>query len=436
MKKYRALVPIGMIALMIVSLYTLSKGRLESERKYNAYLSEARGYAEDGITKYAIYNYKKALEMKSSTEIYVEVAEYYKNQGDREYLKWCEDFFDKYPASVEAYDCLLGAYYAEKNYIECVNILNVAKKRNISSDYMKQIFGEIKYSYKIGYDSYEEVAAYSGEYCPVFEDGYWTYADMSGGQAIGSGFISAGAFNTSGFAPVIDYEGAVYFIDNTGDKVKVSKQECQSIGPLFDNMAAALKTDGKYVYLDDSLNFLFGTYDYASAVNNGVAVVKNGDCWQLINSEGNDIVSEKYVDVKIDETQTACRNERIFVSTSPGKYIMVDVSGRQVGNQEFEDARLFIEDAPAAVKINGKWCFVDSSGNLISDKKYDDARSFSNGMAAVCTGDKWGFVDLEENLVIEPEFEDAKDFNNAGGCFVKVDGRWRLLKLYYFEGKI
>ena len=120
----------------------------------------------------------------------------------------------------------------------------------------------------------------------------------------------------------------------------------------------------------------------------------------------------------------------MFVSNTEGRYILVDGSGKQIGSLEFEDATLFMGEQPAAVKIGGKWQFINKDGKLVSDKSYEGAKSFLNGLAAVCINGKWGFVDEAENVVIEPKFQDASYFNEKGSCFVKMNDKWQLLKLY------
>jgi len=431
MKNYRSLVPIVMVVLMLVSWYLLVNDAVKIERAYNNYLSEARKYAEDGITKYAIENYELALEIKDTPEVYVEVAEYYKTQEkDAEYLSWCENFFEEHPTQAEAYDCVLDAYLKNKDYEACYDILETADKRNISSKQIKKIASDIMYVYKLDFNTFEDVEIYSNNYCPVKSKGVWGFVDRYGNQRIACKYLEVGAYTQTNFVSVVNADKEAYFIDKTGSKVMVSKKKYESFGLLVDGKIAAKKADGKYTYVDQDFNVLFGEYDYASTINNNVAAVKKGDMWHLINENGKDITNEKYADVKVDEKQIAYRNNRLFVSTSANKYIMISDSGKQIGNLKFEDARIFAGEEPAAVKIDGRWCFVDSDGKRISDKEYDDARSFSNGLAAVCIDGKWGFVDLNEKIVIEPEFFDAKDFNEKGSCFVKTGDKWQLLKLY------
>ncbi len=431
MKKYRALIPIVLIVLIIASWYVLVSDSMKLQREYNSYLTEARKYAEQGITKYAIDNYNLALEIKGDVDVYVEVAEYYKGQKkDAEYLSWCENFFEEYPTEPKAYDCLLTAYMNSKDYESCYDILETATKRNIKTDYIKKVSNEIMYVFKLDFNTYEDVGVYSNNFSAVKSKGYWGFVDRYGNSRIACKYPSVGCYTQSNFASVVNADNDAYFIDKTGAKVLVSKEKYKSFGLLANSMIAAQKADGKYTYTDQDFQVLFGDYDYASTMNNNIAAVKTGETWQLINEKGKVISDAKYVDVKLDEKQIAYRNDRLFVATAAGQYIMVNGNGKQVGSLKFEDACIFASESYAAVKIDGKWCFVDKDGKLISDKKYDDARSFSNELAAVCIDGKWGFVDVNENIAIEPQFFGAKDFNEKGSCFVQTGDKWQLLKMY------
>ncbi len=431
MKKYRALVPIVLIVLMLSSWYVLVSDSMKLEKEYSNYLSEARKYAEDGITKYAIENYNFALEIKSDIDVYVEVADYYKSQErDVDYLVWCENFFEKYPTEPRAYDSILSAYLENKDYEACYDILEIAIKRNISTDYIKQISSDIMYAFKLDFNTYDDVGTYSNNYCAVNNKEAWGFVDRYGNNRISCKYMQVGAYTKTNLSSVVNADGDAYFIDKTGSKVMVSKEKYKNFGLFVDGKIAAQKIDGKYTYVDQDFNVLFGEYDFASTINNNIAAVKSGDDWRLIDANGNTITNDKYVDIKLDEKQIAYRNDRIFVSTTSGEYIMIDNSGMQIGDLEFEDARVFASEDPAAVKMDGNWCFVNKDGKLVSDKKYDDARSFNNGLAAVCIDGKWGFVDVNENIAIKPQFFGAKDFNEKGSCFVQTGDKWQLLKLY------
>lgn len=431
MKNYRALVPIVMIVIMVCSWYMLVSEAVEQNQMYETYLGQARSFADKEITSKAVENYNLALDIKSTPEIYAEVADYYYSIGDNsKYLDWCEDFFAAYPTDSTAYDCILKAYLDGADYASCYDVLSTAEKRSVSSDYMNEVSESIAYKYKFDYSTYTDVGVYNNGMCCVKDENEWGYVDMFGQLRIPCKFTSVSAYSQSNFASVVDSEGEAYFADSSGGKILVADEEYRRYGMYVTDMTAAQKTDGKYVYLDENLNLLYEEYDYASTVNNGIAVVKNGDKWSIINSEGKMVCEDTFSDIKLDEKEIAYRNDRLFVKKGKGKYIMIDSSGKQIGSLEFDDAKPFSDETYAAVKIDGKWSFINKDGNLISDKTYDDARSFRNGLAAVCVSGKWGFVDESEEMKIEAQFNGAMDFNEKGSCFVNVGDKWQLLKLY------
>ena len=260
-------------------------------------------------------------------------------------------------------------------------------------------------------------------------EGAWGFVNPSGSHSVSCMFAEVGAFSTLGYAPVVTQDGEAYFIDNKGDKIYVTQEPYLSLGLMTGDLTVARKKDGRYVYLDNELKEAFGDYDYASAMNGGIAAVKTGNLWMLIDSSGSKVSQMDYSDVKLDEKEIASRNDRLFVQDGNG-YSMVDSAGNKIGALYFEDARIFNDGTYAAVKINGRWSFVDKDGNLKSDKTYEDARSYVNGLAAVKVNGKWGFVDLDENIRIDPQFFDAKDFNDQGSCFVMTGDCWQLLRLY------
>lgn len=431
MKKYRALVPIVLVILMAMSWYMLISEKQQVKQEYDTHLHAARKYAKDGITKKAIEEYLLALEIQSSPEIYKEVADYYKNQGEKaNHLDWCEDFLELYPKEPYAYESLMEAYYCDGDIEACFDLYDMSLNRNVSSDYLNEIVDILKYEYYIEFDRYDQIGVYSNNFCAVMEDGRWGFVDRFGTVKVSIRYPLVGTFTQSAVAPVIDASGDAYFIDKQGDKIMVSQEKYLQFGLLVNGLVPAQRLDGMFEYLDEELKTKFGNYDYASSFNNNIAAVREGHAWYLIDEKGKQIGDEVYADIKLDAKQICFRNDRMFVAKTAGRYIMIDGSGDRVGTLEFEDAIPFMGDGYAAVCIDGKWRFINKDGNLVSDKTYDGAKSFANGLAAVCIDGKWGFVDETETEVIKAKFQDGSYFNEKGSCFVKNGEKWQLLKLY------
>ena len=431
MKNYRKIIPLALVVLMALACYSLVSNAVKENSDYNHYLSEARKYAELDITKYAIENYNKALSINPTPDVYVEVAEYYERQenSDTKLLNWCEDFFEKYPTNSKSYDCILKAYMKQKDYDSCFDVLSTAEKRNVSSEYIKSVKNELSYTFKLDFNTYDDVGIYGNGFCAVKSKDAWGYVDSYGNQKTPISYVSAAPFTKAEMAPVVDQKGKCYFIDNTGSRVLASKEKYKSFGISSDDIIKVELENGKYSYCDSELNKLFGEYDDATAFNNGIAAVKENGQWKIINNEGNAKSSTEYADVVADEKNIVFRNDRLFVGDGTG-YIMIDSSGKQIGNEKYENAHCFADSTYAAVENDGKWFFIDKNEKRLSDKTYEDASSYSNGLAAVKISGKWGFVDTDENVVIEQQFFGAKDFSEKGSCFVQTGDKWQLLKLY------
>lgn len=431
MKNYRKIIPLALVVLMALACYSLVSNAVKENSDYNHYLSEARKYAELDITKYAIENYNKALTINPTPDVYVEVAEYYERQenSDTKLLNWCEDFFEKYPTNSKSYDCILKAYMKQKDYDSCFDVLSTAEKRNVSSEYIKSVKNELSYTFKLDFNTYDDVGIYGNGFCAVKSKDAWGYVDSYGNQKTPITYVSAAPFTKAEMAPVVDQKGECNFIDNTGSRVLASKEKYKSFGISSDDIIKVELENGKYSYCDSELNKLFGEYDDATAFNNGIAAVKENGQWKIINNEGNAKSSTEYADVVADEKNIVFRNDRLFVGDGTG-YIMIDSSGKQIGNEKYENAHCFADSTYAAVENDGKWFFIDKNAKRLSDKTYEDARSYSNGLAAVKISGKWGFVDTDENVVIEQQFFGAKDFSEKGSCFIQTGDKWQLLKLY------
>ena len=276
MKNYRKLVPLVLIIILAASWYLLINETYKESKEYETYLAEARKWAEDGITKYAMENYNKALEIESSVELYIEIAEYYKEKGkEDDYLDWCVKFFETYPTEPRAYDALVAAYMKESNYESCYNTLFVAQRRGISTEYMDSVWKEIAYEYKLDISTYDNVGVYSNNYCAVQKKGTWGFVDRYGNQRVNCTYSEVGSFTKSNFAPVINKKGESYYIDKTGAKVVVMDESYAKLGLYIEGIISAKKKNGKYTYVDMDGKSLFGNYDYASTINGGVGAIQH-----------------------------------------------------------------------------------------------------------------------------------------------------------------
>lgn len=434
----RLLTILAIVVLFIGAWYTLIDGSMKESREYNSYLKTAREKAEQELYKEAQTSYEAAMAMRDSIALRDEIADFYKNSGQSSnYGSFCEQIVDVFPFESMGYE-RLAEYYRDKNcFYECFSLISIAKKRGAYSNRLEKLVEELAYEYEITYVAYSDVKAYSGGLYAVKKDnGYWGYINGYGSSKISCKYEVANSFSGSGYAGIKTQDGKCFLIDTSGiERVAGDKERnIEDITNLISGKIA-LKYDGKYHYCDSQFEELFGAYDYAGSFYCGVAAVKDGKQWYIINQSGEKVTDATFEDIKVDDKGIAFRNNVAFAKKN-GKYILIDTTGKKVGNEEWDDADVFNSELPAAVKKGEKWGFVSATGEVLVDYQYDGAKSFSNGMAAVSKDDRWGYIDAQEYKVrIEYSFDDANDFSSCGSAFVYIDDRWNLIKIYRLSKK-
>lgn len=446
LKNYKKFIPIILIVLLAFSIYSTASTNIKTLIEYKNAYNTATDYAKKGIVDDAAAYYQKALSIKNSVDVYIEYADVYAKNGDeRKAMRIAEDMLKEFKDSPKAYEYLLKRYIAMNKLEDCFALNDEATKKQLVSDGFKETMSKIEYLYTYDYQQYENVSVYNAGYCSVENDGKCGFVDEVGETVIQNTFSDAGTFAFFGtdkikneeeyVAPVCTADGLWMYISSTGNK-KVEFNDGQKFDQLglyiADGLTAA-RVGEKYAYYDNDFKKVIGDYAYASTFNcKRAAVMTELDNWYIIDEKGKKINSTPYTDVFIDEKGIAYRNDRAFVQVN-GKYQMIDLDCKQIGNSTYEEVFNFFDDTYAAVKINDKWGFVDQKGKVVLDAKYKGARSFSNGLAAVFDGSKWGYIDSKGKLVIDYLFNEAKDFNKQGCAFVCEKSRWSLLKLYKYN---
>jgi hypothetical protein len=425
-------VPIVLAALFVVSVYMTFDSNGKIEKEYDDALAAARLYVEQGIVVDAVESYAKAMGIRDSFELQMEVAAFYKSAGELDMaVNWGNAMLGTYPDRPEVYAYLLDIYFDAEDIIACFRLADTMQKRNLPTELIDDVMGELEYSYTF-LGSYEDVSVFGGGYCAVMAKGLWGFVNEDGKRVVKSRYMEVGAFRQD-LAPVLDGDMKAYFIDTEGNKKRTALgvENVAKLGMTEDGVYTLF--DGETWGLYDGENkMITGGYDETSSYMNGVVAVKKNGAWSLVGTDGVALAPNTYDGFVKDEKGVVYRNERLFVFEDGG-YYMIDETGKRITEAKFEDARLFNDSTYAAVKSGGKWGFVDSEGEYVIVPEYEGARSFSNGFAAVKSDGKWGFIDVENKPVIEPIFEDAKDFNGRGCVFVRREENWELLKLYKFN---
>ena len=433
MKNYRNLVPVCMVLLLLVSIYSLYDEKSSAQEKYLGYLDAARDYRAQEIYVDAEEYYNYALTEKPTLELYLELGSMYEEAEQvRNVRNLVENLLLMYPEDPETYEFALRYYAGRNDYATCFQLTETMKKRGMDSQYSRDLIAQFEYSFFF-VSEYEDVGVFGRGMCPVQIGNRWGFVNEKGSQTVSARYTVVGEYSAEGIAPVVDEEGKAYYIDNAGNKKKVilNVENIQQLGMIEGDLFALY--DGKVwgFYNSDGV-CLFGGYEQVSNIGNGVAACMKDGKWTLLNAKGEDLTGKTYTGVVMDEKKIVYRNSRMFVEDGDG-YQMIDIQGAVQGKQKYQDVRLFNDTTYAAVKIDGLWGFVDKDGKVVIPAQYEEARSFANGMAAVKVDGQWGFIDMEGNIVIEPQFSGAKDFTGIGTVYVHTGKEWEMLKLYKYN---
>lgn len=431
MKNYRFLAPIVLIALFALGVYMIGSNNVKEERQYRQYLEDARAYASQEIEIYAVQNYQDAIDMRPSMELYMEVAEFYRDtMGDRKKAaQWGETLLSKYPKTPEPYEFQLDIYLQNQDYVAFFELYDRMRARHVFSEAADAMYDSVEYVfYEQG--EYDEMSIFSSNLAPVRRNETWGYCNSKGKKKVKTLYTYAGAFNND-MAPVVDAEGEAYYIDNNGNKVMAVnvEEEIQGLGVMSSADIYSVFNGREWSYYNKAGERLMGGFLEGSTFANGLAAARTDEGWKIYDLKGNAKSGAVYEDVAMDEKQMAYRNERLFVRAAEG-YIMIDGEGGRIGTDVYEDAKIFYESTYAAVKKDGKWGFIDRDGGWFIEPVYEDARSFLNGFAAVQTDGLWGFINMDRELCIPCQFAETKDFTAKGTVPVRKNQTWSVLLLY------
>lgn len=431
MRNYRFLAPIAMIALFGLGVYMIGSGNIKEEAQYRQYLEEARACASQKIEIYALQNYQEAIAMRPSLELYMEVAEFYRDVMDDQSKaeQWGETMLENYPRESKPYEFQMDICLRREDPAAFFNLYDQMTGRHVESETAQAMYRSVEYVfYEQG--EYDEMLPFSGNLAPVRRNETWGYCNTKGKKKIGTLYTSVGAFN-GGMAPVTDGDGEAYYIDGDGNKVMAvdGEADIRELGVMSSAQLYTVYNGDEWSYYNRAGERLLGGFSAVSTYANGLAAARSQEGWKIYDTAGNVRPGGLYEDVAMDEKQMAYRNERLFVRTD-GDYIMIDGEGGRIGADTYEDVKIFYENTYAAVKKDGKWGFIDRDGKWFLEPTYEDARSFLNGFAAVQSDGLWGFINMDRELCIPCQFTQVRDFTAKGTAPVCRNQTWSVLILY------
>lgn len=432
MKNYRGLVPIVLVFLLAISIFSYIRNIDTENTEYNTYISQGDQYYNDKLYVKAINEYAKAQAMKDSVDVDKKVADCYEIQKlDLETKNLYESILNKYPKNIKAYEYAMEYFMRIEDYTSIYSINETMVKRKLSSDTTKEIIESVRYSFYLESTDYVDVGEYISNYCTVkAESGFIGLLNIKGNHVIPSRYQQMGNYMSEAI-PVITTDEECFFVDINGNRTLNFNGEgaAEELGTITDGKYW-VKMNDTYAYYDLDGQRLSEDYQMATNFNGDYAVVQKDDRWIIINDNFEQVSSESYADIIIDSNGYAIRKGLLFINIQGKGYQLANQKGEIITEEYFDDARLMIDGTYAAVKKNEKWGFIDTEGKYIVEPEYEEAKSFSNGLAAIKKEDKWGFINEENQIVIEPQYTETRSFNSSFNCFVKVEEKWNLLRLY------
>lgn len=440
MKKYKFVLPLALVILMVISCVTIVSNAVNSKKEFESYIDIAHKAAEKKISIDVDEAYNNALNISSQADVYLQWGKYYSDNDDfSTAISIGERGVETFPKSPELYLFLMENYLKIEDYETFFEAYDKCTSTGATNKAVIKLYEDNKYAFSLELDSYDSAFPFSSGVSRVIgntyssdEEEYYGYVSASG--SINAQYKDAGDFNLDeiSVAAVVDKNDEAFYINKQGRKYVVSPDNVQVKKLGYYSSGVLSVYDGKGYYLCDiNGSIISGPYDYLSAVNDGIGAVKVGDKWQIINKKGKKIINDSYTDVILDSKEIMYCNG--FFAQINGAYYLLNEKGEKVSNASYEDACLFV-DGYAAVKNNGKWGFIDKEGKLVVDYIYHDAKSFSNGFAPVKLNGAWGYIIVEDGkptVAIDYQFEDAVGFSATSySAMVKSEGKWRLMKLY------
>ncbi|MCR5342273.1 MAG: WG repeat-containing protein [Butyrivibrio sp.] len=432
---YKKMIPIFMGVLLVGSIYGRVNAAHEDTLTYEEHLNAAREYRGEKIYATSKEEYEKALEMRESLDLYIEVAEMLKEEGDDEKLEDIGELVaEKYPNEPLGYEALIRCYKDLENYGKCFEQYEIVKKRGISSDEIEDMIMSIKYEYRLEGTEYEYVTDFVKGYATYLEGNRFGLVSEEGKEPIKEMYEDMSACDGE-YVAVTDENNESYYIDLNGERrfnfpkdIKVKK-----IGKLYKGIMPVYTDDKVYYYTAEDGKQILGPYDDGEAFSNGLAAVREGDKWYLISTDGTK-ETEGYEGFYMNTAGGVVSNNRAFANIGEG-YIMLDENLQPVGNTVYEAVKAFGDDSYAAVKKDGLWGFIDKDGIFAIKPAYENACSFCHGLAPAYENGAWGFIDSNGKWAIKPIFAEAKTLNESGCGFVREEGKdtWSIIKFIEFN---
>lgn len=441
MKGLKIFTVITLAVLLLVGWVTFFVDSGKKIVLYQSNISIAEQYVEEGLYQRAILKYKEALAQNDSEQTWTKMFEAYelRYQEDKnilsDYITDLKNALLLYPKNVDFTQKLYELNMSSGDLKNAYACLNTAMENGVKDEKILKQIKELKYSYKVDYNTYSDFKGLSASSYAVSNGVEWGYIDTSGEKLADFKYAFASSLNSENIRIVETTLGS-RLLDGNGMVLGIFPFTVTDAG-IYANDLIPVSNAEYYSYFDSFAKEQFGGYAYAGSFQNGIAAVQKDGQWFLIDTKGNKI-SDYFADIVVDSNGKYLSGEVMIAAKENGKYQMFDENGKEMNTFSASNMDICSVDGWIAFEKDGKWGFVDTEGNVVIEPVYHQAKSFSYGLAAVCEDGKWGFINQSNELVIDFQFAGADYFNANGSCMIRGDAPnaddeelWQLLVLNF-----
>jgi hypothetical protein len=250
---------------------------------------------------------------------------------------------------------------------------------------------------------------------PFQDHGQWGYISAKG-IAIPARFDSAGSFTSDGAIACLSDQCGLLAQDGSFVGSTWSRKSRPLPEKYSEGLATANK-DGLWGYIDRARKVVIPfQYKYAGPFHQGMAIVRLGDKFFFINSNGTRITPEFDGAFDFSENLAAVMaRENVGYIRRDGSFALQPVHQSASG--------IDFSEGLVAVRVDGRAGFMDKAGGIVIEPKYDDVYPFSDGLAPVELNGKWGYIDKAGSVVVPIQYHIAHMFSE-GLASVETSGKW------------
>ena len=172
-------------------------------------------------------------------------------------------------------------------------------------------------------------------------------------------------------------------------------------------MLYSFKKDGGYGFVDDRGDIVIQpVYDEAEEFRDGVAAVKIGNSWGLIDEEANILIPFEYYNIfPYGKGWVHAEKENTqYLFTTAGEKIL-EITGIL--------AWYFPEDGLIRVKKQTGWGCIDMKGNTIIPFQYISLGPCRNGQLSFYENNYWGWLNKKGEVIVPAVYKEVGHWNET-----------------------